>query len=224
MTTSPLLVHGYIREQTSSLLAIIPKPIYTIVLRYSRSMIFHFDGENEEIFEISNDGQTVDIKLSNTHGTIRFGSFFSAKEKIKYRVHIKLEANCRTHCCGFGFLTPEFTDYACKGFNQGKNHSTMVGISGLFKHSQEFTYDDSKDFKHLEVAGHLINWCKENETVAIEVDMHLKIGKMWSISQHFSCENSEKVFEVGLPDTVAMFVYGGSVAQKFTVVHQQCLA
>ena len=61
------------------------------------------------------------------YGTIFFGDFCNVKDKYNRKLSVTFHLLDVTYNhIGFGFATPEFTDFELTDFNSGKNHSKNI--------------------------------------------------------------------------------------------------
>lgn len=209
-----LLVYGYLNKNERMYRFIIPRIIYHLILSYSETLEFHYNGGNESVFIITDEGQTVSLKKEK-YGTLIYGDFLHAKQRCISTLFVKVHKSSGLYYGGYGFCTPEFVEFVTSTYNNGKNHSTTLNISGYYKSSEEF----GSTYKHCADIAALSQWCQPGEIAAIQIDMdNTKIGRIWNYTQNKSYENNIHVFEVKLPNEVAFVIYGGAVGQTYSVV------
>lgn len=215
-----LLIYGYFHEHERKycLKGGIPAVIYKLVLVFSPNAEFRYMGGNEDSFDISNGGATVSLK-NGKFGTVMYGDFLTVKQKSICTVHIELHADCGRFHGGFGLCTRDFTEFRSQYYNAGKNHSLTLNKCGYFKTSEEFVV--SKLHKHSTELNHMKQWCRPQDTIAIHVDMLQKTAWIWNYSKSTSYENNEQVLLIGLPNEVAVVIYGGQLPQTYTVTHHE---
>eukprot|EP01084_Bolivina_argentea_P123387 218657_1 len=169
---------------------------------------FKLNKTNKRVFDVIQYGTTLkgnfkkDYKYESNHfknniklyqfGTIIFGKFFQKPTKLL--IHMKLTKNCVNNAIGFGFISMKYNQFVDQTFNKGNNHSVMLYGDGRYYTSHEFVNDL---YQHDTILKQFVNYFKNGETIAIELDMKSKqsIGKIYNIKE---TEHDSKHFMVSL--------------------------
>lgn len=240
--TQHLLVHGFIRQERNkySILAT-PVVILELIFKFTYIMRFYYDCSNEIFVKISQNAQNA--KFLPGSSVVRFGCFLSTKYPVRFRTLIHVHYDCKPVYCGIGFLTPAFTQFKHNSYGTlvdayGENHSTCISLNGIFKAGKDFTFHNNissntvvnndmyaASYKVVKHISNLYQWCKAGEIIAVEINMFLKLAWIWNYSKKASFEKNRNVFKVGVPDEVAILIYGGcQYRQTFSIQNQQFFA
>ena len=208
-----MLVFGYMKtkEKTMDLSYKIPKGIYDLILLFYPRM-FRFENINIAGIKVSKNGLVI-TKKDGIIVNLKFGEFLYASDAVIYEVVFDLK-DVDKNTLSFGFMTPEFElpSDAIIHWNYGQNHSLTVNGNGYVCISNEFkTKEGHKSYIdgcHPDAPF----WTKLNK-LHVEIDMIKRIGRMWT-------ETKKNIFEVGLPESVAILLDWGDSEQTVSVISQ----
>lgn len=209
-----MLVFGYMKkmEKTMDLFYEIPEGIYDLILLFYPRM-FRFENINIAGVDISKNGLVV-TKKEGIIVNLKFGEFLYASDAVIYEVVFDLK-NVNKNTLSFGFMTPEFelpSDVMMR-WNYGQNHSLTVNGNGYVCTSNEF----KTTARHKSYIGDChpdSPFWTDMDKLHVEIDMIKRIGSMWNGTNMY-------IFEVGLPESVAILMDWGGSEQTVSVISQQ---
>eukprot|EP01083_Nonionella_stella_P104196 298318_1 len=209
-----LLVMGYIKsmETNESLSSHIPSCVCLMVIEHYP---LRFSFEETDNVQISSDGLTACKEHTSEYLLLRFGTFLSIRDHVIVEVVFNLD-NVSPSSTAFGFMAPNYVEPALKGiFNLGGNHTmSITGIGYMVSTPSDFTSayttESTKWISQFESL-----WDKGDQ-LHVEVDMIHKIGRIWNNDD----VEMNHVFEIGLPESVAIMIDFGQSQQNISVISQ----
>lgn len=226
-----VLISGYIKDNETSLKLDIPAEIAQIICQYFKLNEFTFDRPSP-CFIIGDDKLSIttttaifkDTKEFEAYGTIQFGQFLKSTDKLIYTVTFLMK-EIMSGSIGIGFLRPSFNQWIHQHFNKCEKYSTYIYCNSYYRASPVF--DELN--KQYENANSLTNWnsgsfCDSGGKVMVEMNMITMKAKMTFVqNEEKKCRDNKKthVYEINLPDDVAIMIDVGSQGQFVQVLEQQ---
>ena len=127
-------------------------------------------------------------------------------------------------CIGVGFILPAYDQWVHQSyFNNCSANATYIYTNSYYRASQAFA-DINTQYRHattLQERGQ--NWCQSRDKLIVEMNMFTMKGKV--ICMKYTKDNEYKqhpfVFEINLPDNVAIMVDTGPARQTVKVIDQE---
>ena len=219
-----LLTNGYIRRIQKAIGPIIPCAINAVISIFYPQLIW-MDSKHYTITTEGHDPMIIQSHFRDETGknsnsdfnscNIPLNTFFNSVNKEIITITIEM-----TEIFGafqaLGFCTPEFEKWATDfGWNDGRNHSTLLYQNGYAPSSKEFQHPTAKG--RWAQDQHKSMW-RSGDTVIVEMDMNEQKGKIWNENQ------PDSIYVIELPNECTFILLLGNRSQTVTIKdiqHQQ---
>ena len=214
MNSKRLLTHGYLRKMEGKFQSFhaIPTALKHMILKYFLFNEFEFNRSSSH-WAISDDNLQASLE-QDKYGTIQFGQFLKATDKVIYSVTFKITgAGVHGHF-GIGFITSKFKQWNPSGFNDEYGASwkacvTMYG-NGYYRASNPFSELNSQFTNKTALR------ISPNDELNVEINTMTMKGKV-------SCLRNKEILksvEINLPPEVAIIFTAGYFVSTIKAMKQ----